>query len=92
MGKHENETCKYSERRNRTRKTNQMALISITFVEVLLILALVIQTFVVETNYGKLGLIPLMVLLVGVIINWVVYKKNKTSEKLRYFMLASFLI
>ena len=69
MGKHESETCKYSERRNRTRKTNQMALISITFVEVLLILALVIQTFVVETNYGKLGLIPLMVLLVGVIIN-----------------------
>lgn len=92
MGKQESEARKYSERRNRTRKTNQTALISITFVEVLLILAMIIQTFMVKTNYGKLGIIPLIVLLVGVIVNWVVYKKNKTSEKLRYIMLASFLI
>ena len=92
MGKHDGETCKYSERRNRTKKTNQMALISITFVEVLLILALIIQTFLVKTTYGKLGIIPLVVLLIGTIVNWVAYKRNKESEKLRYIMLTSFII
>lgn len=83
---------KYSEQSNRTGKINQTALISMTFIELLLIFALVIQTFVIPTSYGKMGIIPLVILLVGLIINWVVYNKNRVSEKLRYIVLGSFMI
>lgn len=84
--------CVYSERENRTRKTNQTALISITLIELLLIFALVVQTFLTQTTYGKKGLLPLVILVIGVIVNWVVYVKNRRSERLRYIVLVSFLI
>ena len=58
-------------------------MISITIIEVLLIFALAVQTSAVETNYGKLGIIPAIVLLVGVIVNWIVYIKDKTNGKLK---------
>lgn len=88
----ETQKCVYSERHNRIRKTNQTALISITLIELLLIFALIVQTFLTPTSYGKRGLIPLVVLLIGVIVNWVVYKRNRDSERLRYIILLSFLI
>lgn len=83
---------KYSRHKNRTRKINQTAIVSITFIELLLILALVIQTFVSKTSYGKMGLVPMLVLVAGVVINWIFYNKDKESEKLRYIILSSFLI
>lgn len=73
----------YSDARERIQKVNRTALISITIIEVLLIFALAVQTFAVETNYGKLGIIPAIVLLVGVIVNWIVYIKDKTNGKLK---------
>ena len=49
---------KYSDENTRRIKVNQTALISSTIIEVLLIFALFVQTFAIETSYGKLGLIP----------------------------------
>ena len=72
---------KYNDAANRHGKVNQTAMISLTFIELLLILALVIQTFAVKTNFGKLGIFPLIVLIIGTIVNWVVYLKNKKSDE-----------
>lgn len=83
---------KYKNQENRNAKTNQLAIISITFLELLLIFALFIQTFVIKTAYGKMGLAPLGVLLISMIVNWVIYKKDKTSEKLKYAMMIGFMI
>lgn len=83
---------KYSDPKARTTKVNQTALISNTIIEVILVLALFAQSFAVETSYGKLGLVPAIILFVGIIVNWVVYKKDRSNEKLRYIMLASFAV
>ncbi|MBQ4530895.1 MAG: hypothetical protein IJA36_09860 [Lachnospiraceae bacterium] len=83
---------KYSDASARRTKVNQTALISITIIEVLLIFALFVQTFAVETSYGKMGIIPSIILLVGVVVNWIAYKKNRASEKLKYIILASIAI
>ena len=82
----------YSDERNRIAKVNQMTIINLTFIELLLILALVLQTFVIETSFGKLGIIPLIILIVATILNWVLFIRNKENEKLKYIMLVSFLI
>ena len=82
----------YSDPNERRKKVNQTALISITVIEVLLIFALFVQTFAVATNYGKMGIIPAVILLVGVIVNWVIYKRDKANAKLKYIMLASFIV
>lgn len=39
------------------KKVNKTALISITVIEVLLIFALLVQTFAVKTSYGKMGIL-----------------------------------
>ncbi|MCM1161560.1 MAG: methyl-accepting chemotaxis protein [Roseburia sp.] len=83
---------KYKELENRNAKTNQLAAISITILELLLIFALVVQTFLVKTSYGKMGVLPLGILVISVIVNWVLYKKDKASGKLKYVMLIGFLI
>lgn len=83
---------KYSNAVNRKAKTNQLAIISITILEMLLIFALSIQTFVLKTAYGKLGIVPIIILFLSVAVNWVMYKKNRASEKLKYAMLIGFLI
>ena len=83
---------RYSDAVVRRTKVNQTALISITVIEVLLIFALVVQSIAIQTNYGKMGFIPAAILLIGVVVNWVTYKKDKSSEKLRYVMLTSIVI
>ena len=83
---------KFAEAKNRIAKVNQTTMISLTFIELLLVLALVIQTFAVKTAFGKLGIFPLIVLIVGVVVNWVVYKRNKGSTKLKYIMLSTFFV
>lgn len=83
---------KYSSKDNRTTKANWIMLLITTIVEVLLVFALFIQTFVTPTDYGKLGMIPLAILVLGVIVNWVMYKKDSTSEKLKYIVVTTYLI
>ena len=83
---------KYSDENTRRIKVNQTALISSTFIEVLLIFALFVQTFAIETSYGKLGLIPAAILLLGLLVSWITYKRDNSSEKLKYLMLISFAI
>ena len=83
---------KYNDAMNRVAKVNQTAMISLTFIELLLILALVIQTFAVKTSFGKLGIFPLIILIIGMIVNWIVYLRNKKSTKLKYIMLSSFYV
>lgn len=83
---------KYSDRKNRIQKINTTALINVTVIEALLILALTAQTFFTPTSYGKLGILPLILLLIGCILNWIIYIKEKSSEKLKYIMMIVFLI
>lgn len=83
---------KYEQLENRNAKTNQLALISITILELLLVFALTIQTFVQQTTYGKMGIVPLGILILSMIVNWIVYKKDRASETLKYVMMLGFLI
>ena len=83
---------KYSNKGNQVAKVNKTTIIGLTFIELLLIFALVIQTFAYKTAFGKLGLVPMFILIVGVAVNWVCYIKDKTSEKLKYFMMISFVV
>lgn len=83
---------RYSNKDNRVEKVNHTVLVILTLLEVLLILALALQTFGVKTDYGMLGLIPLIVMLAGCVINWCGYFKNKSSNRLRYIMMASYMV
>ena len=83
---------KYNNKENQIAKVNQTCIISLTFIELVLILGLLAQTFAYETSFGKLGIIPVIVLFVGVILNWCCYLKNKKSFKLKYYMIATFFI
>lgn len=83
---------KYNNKENQIAKVNQTWIISLTFIESVLILELLAQTFAYETSFGKLGIIPVIVLFVGIILNWCCYLKNKKSFKLKYYMVATFLI
>ena len=90
--KNETEKRRYGKVKNQWAKINQMAIISVTFIELLLILALVIQTFVQETSFGKLGIYPLIILIVGMVVNWVCFLRNKKDPRLKYVMFVSFFI
>lgn len=86
---------KYKDLGNRNAKTNQLAIISITLLELLLIFGLVvqfIQGLFGASAYGKLGLVPIVVLLASMVWNWVIYIKDRTSEKLKYVMMIGFLV
>lgn len=86
---------KYNDLGNRNAKTNQLAIISITLLELLVIFGLVvqfIQSFFTVSAYGKLGLGPIVILLISMVWNWVAYIKDRTSDKLKYIMMIGFLI
>ncbi|MDD6207547.1 MAG: methyl-accepting chemotaxis protein [Clostridiales bacterium] len=83
---------KYSVQENRTRKVNQTVLINVTIIELFLLFALFIQTFVKKTAYGRLGLAPLIILLIGMVLNFIVYVRNKGSYRFRYIIFGSFFI
>lgn len=86
---------KYNDLGNRNAKTNQLAIISITLLELLVIFGLVvqfIQSFFSVSAYGKLGLVPIVILLISMVWNWVAYIKDRTSDKLKYIMMMGFLI
>ena len=88
----EKNTRKYADDVHQIAKVNQTAIVSLTFTEILLVLALIIQTFVTSTSFGKLGIFPLIILAVGVVVNWICYIRNKTNLRLKYYMLASFMV
>ena len=85
---------KYSDRRNQIAKVNKTTIIGITIIELFLIFALALQSskYSKQTAFGKLGIVPGIILLVGVIVNWVMYIRDKKSDKLRYYMFASFIV
>ncbi len=83
---------KYSSEGNRVTKINKIVILVTTVIELLLILALSIQTFASQTDYGKLGIVPLAVLIIGIVVNWVMYKKDKSSGKLKYIVMTTYLI
>jgi len=83
---------KYNNRQNQVAKVNKTTIISLTFIELVLILGLFIQTFVYKTAFGQLGIIPIIILIVGIILNFGCYVRNKQSEMLKYYMFFSFFI
>ena len=83
---------KYSNRKHQVAKVNQTTIIGLTFIELVLIFGLAIQTFLYDTAFGKLGIVPMIILLVGIVVNIVCYKRDKQSDKLKYYMFASFII
>ncbi|MDD6440674.1 MAG: hypothetical protein PUG71_00870 [bacterium] len=54
-----------------------------------MIFALLIQTFVTVNSYGKLGIVPIIVLIIGVIVNLVVYFNYNQIEKLKYIIIVN---
>lgn len=85
-------TRKYSEKPARDAKANHTVLILTTVMGVLLVPALVVQLTVQNNTYGKLGILPIVVLLVGLAVSWVLYLKDKSAEKLRYIIPAGYLV
>ena len=63
----EQEKChrRYSDRQNQVAKVNKTTIIGLTFIELVLIFGLAIQTFLYDTAFGKLGIVPMIILLVG---------------------------
>lgn len=83
---------RYSSKENRTKKTNWIMIVITTIVELLLIFALAFQAFGEVTAYGKLGVVPLVILVLGLIVNWILYKKDGSGDKLKYIIMISYLI
>ena len=81
---------KYSEKPARDAKANQTVLLLMSFMDIPLILALLLQF--TSDPYGKAAILPVAVLLLGTLVSWGMYVKNKSSEVLRYVMLGSFLV
>lgn len=82
----------YSNKDARATKVNKMTLNIVTLIELLLIFALLVQSTKKGDAYGKLGLICVAILLIGAVVNWVVYLKDHTSQKLRYIIFTSFIL
>ena len=82
---------KYSDTTNRDIYINRTALIMITIIELLLILALITQIFT-EKSYGLLGIVPASIMFIGMIVNWIIYIRNHSSKKLRYIMITSYMV
>lgn len=85
---------KYSDIRNQIAKVNKNTIIGLTIIELFLIFALILQAskYSKQTAFGKLGIVPTIILLVGVVVNWVMYIRDKKSDKLRYYMFVSFIV
>lgn len=86
------EVRKYSEKPARDGKANHTVLLLMTVLDALIVLALSVQLFAAEDTYGKMGIVPIVVLLIGAAVSWVMYFRDKSGEPLRYVMLGGFLI
>lgn len=83
---------KYSERGARVGKVNQVLLFSMTLVEALYLASFILQTVILKKGDVLSELPPVILLVVGLGINWVYYLKVPNSIKLRYSVMGSFLL
>ncbi len=83
---------KYSEKPVRDAKANQTVLLLMTFMDIPLNLALFMQAASKEVSYGRAAIVPIALTLLGTLVSWGIYIKDKSKEALRYVMLCSFLI
>lgn len=83
---------KFSERKARISKVNFLSLLCMTILELFLILVFSVQLAVGNDGKTMVVLVPLVFLVIGIVTNWIFYLKNKDSLRLRYIMLASFLL
>ena len=83
---------KYSEKNARIAKVNHTTLIGMTIVEGFLLLAFGLQFLTQPDDNVVLVGPPILCLIVGIIANWTVYLKNKSSEILRIVMMAVFML
>ncbi|EOT24610.1 hypothetical protein C805_02822 [Eubacterium sp. 14-2] len=81
----------YSEKPARDARANLTVLLLMTLMAIPVLLALAIQFTSDGPSYGKIAFVPALVLLAGVVAGWVIYRKDKSSESLRYVILGSFL-
>ncbi len=74
---------RYSDRKARVAKTNKSVLISMTIIEGYLLLAFVLQ--IVTGSNLKMIVIgpPLVLLCIGIPLNWITYMRNRASENFR---------
>ena len=85
-------TRKYSTKEARLAKTNFSLIVSMTIIEVFLVLMCVLQ-FITADNLRPLVIgPPMVILIIGVIANWVVYLKDRSSFKFRIVAMLVFLL
>lgn len=83
---------KYSERAARVEKINQISLCSVTVVELIYFVSIFFQMVVLKQGDISKRLPPLIILAVGMGINWVIFLKRRNSIHLRYAIILPFLI
>lgn len=81
---------RFSNNEAKIQKVNQIFIISLTIIETLLLGAFLLQIVAATPNYTVIG-VPIVVLFCSMIVNWVFYKKNRSSARLRYIMGITFL-
>lgn len=82
---------KFSKSEARIEVVNQMCITTLTAIEILLILAFILQIFTTNVNYLIIGF-PTVVFILGIIINWVFFLKDRSSAKLKFIFMSSFLL
>ena len=82
---------KYSEKPARDAKANQTVLLLMAFMDIPLTLALLSQFVSKDISYGKMAALPVAVLLLGTLVSFGMYFKDRSGETLRYVMLGTFL-
>lgn len=82
---------RYSKREARVEKVNQIFSIALTINESLLLLAFLAQILFGSANYTIIG-VPIAVMAVSLILNWVMYLKNRSSTLLKYVISGGFII
>lgn len=80
----------FSKRDARTRKSNQIVILSQTVIKGFLMLAFLLQILMGNANY-LIVVVPTVILFIGILLDWAVYVRNKEAELLRYIMSATFL-
>lgn len=81
---------RFAERSARTGRVNFTVILSTTLMSALLLLALGVQVKDGSSSMGKLQYIPIFIIAAGLFVDWGIFLKNRDSENLRYFMMASF--
>ena len=85
-------TRKFSTKEARLAQSNFSLIVSMTIIESFLLLMFTLQ-FITALNLRPLIIVPPMILLgIGIIANWVVYLKNRSSFAFRIVAMLVFLL